>query len=352
MAKYNIPNQKTPKRKIIRNVIEFITNLSKKHWLIYTIILTIPPLWFSVLLPYWGTDLQLINQNSELTTLGKWVTIIIMVSIGSGTLINNWCLSKTEKSNIDNLVGNLQYLSAINNNVDKICNEKLSGLKNRIVAEKNGQKEKALIISNPTNQLKRIMDGITECMVALLNTDDNNYKFKDVTVTIIYRFPLEREKWEWAEGGGEKDMSIDELLEPDCQSTFNYLIQTRKKYYFNNKKENAKAEKRYVYTPQDKLCLDSKGAAGSIFCYRYDIKQNDITYVEAIISITTQRKRFCNNDDIERCNNTCDNIVSLVGDHFGKRISIELSLLYLEYLKNLEMSALIINHNEAVALRN
>ena len=32
--------------------------------------------------------------------------------------------------------------------------------------------------------------------------------------------------------------------------------------------------------------------------------------------------------------NRLNNLVSLVKDYFGKRIEIELSLLYLEYLKN------------------
>lgn len=337
MANYKRLIQKPPKKRRAKQLLEFITNLSKKHWFIYTFILAIPSLWLSIILPYWGVELNLMGQDNKLTIIGKRITIIIMVLIGLGTLINNWCLSKSEKSNIDMLDGKIQYLSEINKNVDKICSEKLSGLKNRIAAEKSGRKEKATIISNPNNQLKRIIDGITECMVKLLNTDDNNYKFKDVLVTIIYRFPLENNEWAWAEGGGEKDMPIEELLKPGCPSTFNYLIESHKRYYFNNKKENAKAEKRYVYTPQDQICLDSKNDIGSILCYKYDITQSDITYVEAIISITTQRKRFCNNDDIEKCNNTCDNMVSLVGDHFGKRICIELSLLYLEYLKSQEI---------------
>ena len=52
-----------------------------------------------------------------------------------------------------------------------------------------------------------------------------------------------------------------------------------------------------------------------------------------MLSISTQRKRFAPEDD-EQIKNARNNLVSLVKDYFGKRIEIELSLLYLEYLKN------------------
>lgn len=62
------------------------------------------------------------------------------------------------------------------------------------------------------------------------------------------------------------------------------------------------------------------------------MKKNDTLYVEAMLSISTQKKRFTKDDD-EACKNVRENMISLVKDSFGKRIGIELSLLYLEYLQ-------------------
>ena len=127
-------------------------------------------------------------------------------------------------------------------------------------------------------------------------------------------------------------MNIETLFDPKENSTFNYLLDSQKPYYFNNKKEDAKKEKRYIYNPQDELSEENGEEVGSIFCYRYQVKKNDTLYVEAMLSISTQKKRFTKDDD-EACKNVRENMISLVKDSFGKRIGIELSLLYLEYLQ-------------------
>ena len=127
-------------------------------------------------------------------------------------------------------------------------------------------------------------------------------------------------------------MNIETLFDPKENSTFNYLLDSQKPYYFNNKKEDAKKEKRYIYNPQDELSEENGEEVGSIFCYRYRVKKNDTLYVEAMLSISTQKKRFTKDDD-EACKNVRENMISLVKDSFGKRIGIELSLLYLEYLQ-------------------
>lgn len=92
---------------------------------------------------------------------------------------------------------NYQYMAAevimstIMDSVDKICDEKFSKLKNRLAEAKNSSKQKAQIISDPNNQLKRIIIGITECLVELLSNDEIKFSFKDFFVTIAYNFPKE-----------------------------------------------------------------------------------------------------------------------------------------------------------------
>lgn len=127
-------------------------------------------------------------------------------------------------------------------------------------------------------------------------------------------------------------MDLETLLNPMSDSTFNYLLKSQKPYYFNNKKEDAKRELRYMYNPQDELSEENGEFIGSIFCYRYQVKKGGEDYIDAMLSISTQKKRFAK-DEEDACRNVRDNMVSLVKDSFGKRIGIELSLLYLEYLQ-------------------
>lgn len=71
-------------------------------------------------------------------------------------------------------------------------------------------------------------------------TKENNFKYSDFLLTIIYRFPQETNcEWKWLDGVGEDEGEIKALLEPNCNSTFNYLLKTGKPYYFNNSMENA-----------------------------------------------------------------------------------------------------------------
>lgn len=312
--------------------LEFEHKKIKKHWFWYTIILFFPTLWFSIILPYWGINFLLIEPTDNRLTIWGLITTILLSSIVIFiTFTHNLYMNRIENDIIDKKEGEIQYLSTVMENIDKICSEKLSVLKRKIADDKM----RADIISNPNNQLKRIITGINECLVKLLNNRENNFKFKDFSVTIIYSFPQEDKVWRWLEGMGEKEMELKTLLSSDSTSTFNYLLKTNKPYYFNNNKEKAKADGQYEYSPQDTVSSDLNEVVGSIFCYRYKIIESEKTYIDAIISISTQRKRF-SKDESEICRNVRDNMISLVKDTFGKRIGIELTLLYLQYLKSLE----------------
>ena len=241
-------------------------------------------------------------------------------------------MSKTEIGKLERLNGRVDYLSAILDSIDRICDEKYWKLTNKIVEYQDEGIPRAEIISAPSNQLRKIVDAITECLVKLLANQENGFTFKDFTVTIAYQFPQENGEWKWAEGTAEKDMSLQRLLE-DNSSTYSNLLNSGDPYYFNNKKEDARHEGKYIYNPQDSLSEKNNENVGSIFCYRFKVKKNTTVYVDSMISISTQKKCF-STEDKDACRNVRDNMVSLIKESFGKRIGIELSLLYLEYLKN------------------
>lgn len=317
-----------------KNYLEIINNILKKHWVWYTFLIATPTIWFSVVVPYFGTFLKLVNDNGNLTKLGIILSILLCIIDFSIILINNWYSSKTEVGKLRLLKGEIAYLRTISENIDRICDEKSTKLISNIYDVKNQGIEAAKIISNPSNQLKRIIIGITDCLVKLMDTGDINYEFKDFTVSLVYNFPLENNDWEWIEGINDKGDIANELFRRDCKSTFNHLINSHEPFYFNNKKEEAKEKDCYYYNPQDKQNSEMNEPIGSIFCYSFKITKSKKTYINAMLSISTQKKRFSESMDESKCKNVRDNLISLVKDSFGKRIKIELSLLYLEYLQN------------------
>lgn len=338
-------NKKENKKPNSKRILNTLSNILKKHWYIYIIISSIPSAWFSAILPYAGNYLNLVDENNSLTSTGIVLTITVMIIVAVIVFLHDSYLKYKEDNDIDTIMGNVNFLQEIIENVDRICEEKFSSIKSRIIAEKEDDREKAIIISNPKNQLKRIIEGITKCLVNLLNKEENNLKFKDFLITIAYRFPQDDNEWHWTDDSKDKDMELDELLEPDCLSTFNYILKTNDPYYFNNSKEDAKAHGQYAYTPLDEISANSKETVGSIFCYRYRIRRGNDVYVDAMLSITTQKKRFSVEND-EICNKVCGNMCAIVREYFGKRIDIELGLLYLEYLKNQELSNMPNTNNQ------
>lgn len=316
----------------IKKIAEIVSNFFKVHWFWYTIILAIPTAWFSIILPFWGTQLKLYN-NSGLTISGNIISVVLVVLFIVLVFLNNWYSSMSEKGKLEELQGEIDYLGTITENVDNICDEKYDQLRRVIVDVKSGNNDCPRIVTHPGNQLKRIIAGITGCLVKFMETPGNRYRFGDFLVSIAYNFPEDSDSWEWVDGMVEKDLTLEELLGPGCDSTFRHLMDTQEPYYFNNKKEEAKREHCYYYNKQDELNLQNGEPVGSIFCYNFKIKKGKMVYVDAYLSISTNRKRF-SVDDKKICKNTRDNMVSLVRDSFGKRIGIELCLLYLEYLKN------------------
>ena len=316
--------------KHIKKTPEVINNISKKHWCWYSIAITVPTVWFSIVLPFWGQYFSL-YINDQMTRRGNVISTIIVAPIAVVVLMNNWYASKSEKGAMEKLQGEVEYLGIINENVDKICDEKYEQLKNTIVEVDEGRAEVPEIVTKPTGQLKQIINGIKTCLVKFMESPSQKYSFKDFLVSIAYNFPLENDTWEWLDGMKEGDLSLAELLADGCTSTYNYLRSSDQPFYFNNKKEDAKKEHRYFYNKQDELNEELGEPVGSIYCCNFKIMKRNTTYVNAYLSISTNKKRFAVGND-EICNNTRENMNSLVRETFGKRIGIELCLLYLEHL--------------------
>lgn len=69
------------KKQVKTNWQEKFYNFWKIHWFWYTIILGFPTLWFSIVLQYLGQRLRFLDDNSEFTRLGFWITFAIIAMV-------------------------------------------------------------------------------------------------------------------------------------------------------------------------------------------------------------------------------------------------------------------------------
>ena len=322
-----------------KNYFEIIHNVTKKHWIWYTIVILAPSLWFTFVAPVFGTALHIKKQTGNFTVIGKIISVFLCVITVIVTLWNNHYASKSEFGELEKLKGNIQYLETITDSVDSICDEKATQVKRTIYQVKAIGVEPPKIISNPSKQLKKILEQVSVCLVTFMERPDEKYSFKDFFVTLAYNFPEENKEWVWLEGTTERGISLSELTKSGNNTTFNYIRTRQKTYYFNNKKEDAKDKGKYMYDSYDITNEANGRPTGSIFCYNFKIRQGNVNYIDAILSISTQEKRFAEDDDKEKVENAKDNLVQLVKEYFGRRISIELSLLYLEFLHQQKLNS-------------
>lgn len=327
-----------------KNKIEIIHNFIKRHWITYTILTFIPTIWFSLIISFFGEFLKIININDsgekKFTLPGGVLTFTVVIIPLLITIFNNRHASLTESSKLEMLEKQKSFYEQLNKSVDLICEDKLKRL-NAVVNELKGEEHPSPphIVSNPKKQLKAIIRQINDCLCVFLAQPDLKFKHKDFLITLAYRFPLEEDKqWVWLDASEEKGLALDILIGENSKSTFNYILKGNKPFYFNNDKKDAKQRDQYLYDSNDQTNADNENEIGSIFCCRFQIKKDNSTSIDALLSVSTYQKKFCNyidkRDEMnkQKLKNIEDNLLAVVQDYFGKRIEIELSLLYLDEL--------------------
>ena len=329
---------------MLKKFLEIAHNIIKKHWIIYTIITFIPTIWYSLILTYFGSYVGLLKDESgtkKFTIFGIALTLfVVLVPLIINIIINIYA-SKSETSELEKLHNEKVFFEQLNKSVDFICAEKYRRLRHVIIEENFPNGIHPSIITSPANQLKQIMAQINECLCVFLSQPGAEYKHKDFFVTIAYRFPQVNETWKWVDDTEQRGLSLEELFQDGVKSTAQYLVKENKPYYFNNKKEDAKLDNKYIYDSIDILNSEKKDDVGSIFCYNFQEKNGRKVYAEAILSVSTYKKRFCpcigkEENFRNQLKNTEDNMIYIVKDCFGRRIGIELCLLLLEHLHNAE----------------
>lgn len=328
----------------VKNILIALARLQRKHWVFTLVFVNLPAFWLPLLYTFLGVQLKLVTiteQSCQFTLIGLILMIVcfIIVIIGSGATIYD------EKVNGKNL--ELEELNAelfeqkesgfvlrdLNNSANTICESKLSTLTDQVDYYITHPTEAPPIISNPRKQLDSLAKELSFCLAGLLKFQDRR-NVTDLFTSIIYRFPQDNDKdWHWATS--ERGLSISDLItEKDGRkSTFKYLLDNKGHSVFKNSKQSAYDDKQYIPDNEDEYDENEK-LNGSIACFQYEVKKNNRTIIEFVVTITSYSQQFVQGmtDGDEVVKNVRHNLEKVVIPNYMVRAKIELCLLYIKYL--------------------
>lgn len=312
------------KKKInLKKCLDHCSKWIDKHWIFYAAVVTFSGVWFSLALTYLGTFLKLKDENG-LTVFGWILTVVVVSLMVFSTIMKKY----SERKSVEYSSGYVVYdtlFSTLSQAASHKITSQISGIQNAL-------KEGKIYSSRPCDQLRELIKAIKNSLLVMLGEDDYAFQPDDIYVSLAYRFPVEPNcKWRWASSDSRVGTGIEELNSNPC-STFNYLIKNQKDYVFFNNKNEAFKEQHYAPDPdEDKV---DGVYAGSIACYRIEVSDEEHTYIEAVLSISTYHKHFSKEDDEDSVNNVKNNIRKMICDSFSEPLKVELNEFYLNKLHN------------------
>ncbi len=306
----------------------------KKHWIVSAVILGCSGWWFSLILTYFGETLKLVqtvDSNRHLTILGWLFTALVLGATIFFTIVKKYNDDdKSSEIEIETLSSGYKLLDDILVSMGKICNNKSNTQIKEISKIKEGKAIPKDVFTNPCEQLKNILNSISECLALMLTEEGHHVRENDIYVSLAYNFPLEsKETWKWAENKIEKGMALDVLLKKE-NTTISRLLASDEPYLFFNSKQNAyKADQ---YFPDD---IDRKPGGrirGSIACYKINVKYDNEYYVKSVLSISTYDKCFSKVDEKSEIETIEYNMYEHIAKNFSEQIRVELCNYYMQYL--------------------
>ena len=310
----------------------------QKKWLVVSVIMSTSSIWFSLILNFWGENLDFIrvdgNNKRHFTILGGFFTFGVVAF--SCLMVMAQRYYEYSKLNTDKDKRKLFVLEHVDIETNKICDNKFITLKKRLWKIKNDNTtDFPQIVSNPCEQLKHITEKMNNCLCKLLCQNEYNINEDELYISLYYNFPMEDDIWRQADSiSPERGLGIDELK--DKKSTFSKVLSSKEPFVFYNSKEQARKADNYISDEEDKIDENDE-LKGSIACYRIVIKESGLELIKAVLSITTYNKKFVNSNKRKIVDNVKFNMDEYILKPFIKRIDIELCLLYLSVLHKEKM---------------
>lgn len=332
--------------KNLRLILGIAADWINKHWIIKMIGLFVPTIWLPLVVRYLGEEsILLLPASNRLSTVG-WVLTIIIYVIGfafnflSSFRIHRINLNDDKKAaqlveysnKISELMSDREFLKLTLGHLSDICENKAQTLREYI--------ERHPVITSPfmetvqpLKQLMRMSESITTFIseVSLISK-------KDIVVSMAYILPTLTGNWRWVEGHRVADgLELSELIN-NPNTTFYRACFGSEPVIFEEDKQVAEANHRYVFDEKDKTMRskDGRTKVGSIFVKRIVLESSSKKLVKLILSISTYGKKLV--DDSRTANEVFNIIDEYIIGNFEKRIDVELANLYIKKLLEVKES--------------
>lgn len=307
----------------LKNIADYFN----KHWIFKAMILFIPTIWLPFIVKVWGKSIGVADANGTLNRTGKWITVIIF-SIVLGVNVLSSYKAKLEKERemslqkqLRVLENNLNIYETVMDSIYDICEEKYDTLLEYMSGIEITEKCEKPFLSTvqPTKQLKAISDKLANCFSTITGIKKN-----ELTVSMAYSL-ANTNVWKWVDFKHLHGCStLDELIN-NQRSTFYQLYSGKATFLFFNSKEEAEKAGMYVFDTRD----DSHKHIGSIICQKIEVGSEKNIQGTIIMSISSYGKNFINSEKNHNKEDVENTIRNVILKQFEKRISIELSDLFI-----------------------
>lgn len=299
-----------------------------------TLILFLPSIWLPLIVKYLGERLYL-TTNGVLNSFGLVLTILVYI-ICFFILVNNNIFAKNHEDIIQaenkTIESSYNLLDFILESTREVCLGEYQNLLNFL--KDNGCKDTYCSYTNSNEQIIRILNETSKCLCAV-----TDLKKKNIVIKLAYKLNIDKENWKWISDTQSSDEFEQHSIWEETESTFYQISSGLRNFTFYNDKEAAEKAGHYVMDRNDK----SNNCIGSIICFNANVADQDLKYVDAVISIGTYGKKIVNDDNLDRVqiveNNFKDNILP----EFKIRLQTELALLYIKAIIEKNNSAMLLN---------
>lgn len=160
-----------------------------------------------------------------------------------------------------------------------------------------------------------------------------NIDKEHISISFIYRFTYakteeEDMKWHWITGKElTMRMKINDFVKIE-NSVYYFLINGANTVVFCNDKVELEKEKHYYMSIKD----NRHNNVGSIFSIKVMFSNNEQSFAEGILTISTYGERFVKNNDLKRINQLRCLFIDDLFPYYQRLLETELGMLYLKHI--------------------
>jgi uncharacterized membrane protein (DUF485 family) len=171
----------------IKKLLIRVHNWNRNSWLLISIFTSTISIWFSLVLTFWGQQLNLVtvSQNSTRSCTIFGIILTIGIILFSFVLVAAQKYYEYMQNNDNKDKMRLEVLEIISKTTNEICDSKYFTLLKQIHTIKRSNIKAPQIVSNPKEQVKQIIKNLNESLCQILSYKDYRIKTDEMYVSII-----------------------------------------------------------------------------------------------------------------------------------------------------------------------